>query len=365
MACGGEPNDPNEPPQVDSNNATPSAEENNNLENDQNTSNDEDSQQASLSSDDEWNVEVVASNLASPWSITIEDEVIYMTSRNGSIMKLQDNEIMEQNIDTSDSIVQAGEGGLLGFTMHEGQAFAYYTYESEETGLTNRVVTLEEQDDNWVETGILLDAIEGDNIHNGGRIAVGPDDMLYVTTGDANEPDWSQNESTLAGSILRMTLQGDVPDDNPINDSYVYSYGHRNPQGLAWNEEEELYSSEHGQTALDEINLIEAGNNYGWPVIEGDEEESGMETPVAHSGDDTWAPSGITFYDNQLVVAGLRGESLYVLNEDTEELEVIFDGEGRLRDVVSHNDALYVLTNNTDGRGSPADNDDRLLRLTR
>ncbi|MFC4737686.1 PQQ-dependent sugar dehydrogenase [Bacillus daqingensis] len=317
---------------------------------------------------EDWNVEIVADNLDSPWSIAVYDEENFMlTSREGALLDISDGSVTEVELDTSDAIVQEGEGGLLGFVPSESDddsAFIYYTYESGGE-LLNKIAQIERTGDNWEETEVLLDEIEGARTHNGGRLAIGPDDMLYATTGDAEVTEWSQDPDVLAGSILRMTLEGEVPEDNPMDDSYVYSYGHRNPQGLAWAADDTMYSSEHGAQALDEINIIEAGNNYGWPVIEGDETEEGMEEPLLHSGDDTWAPSGTAMWqEEELVMTGLRGQSLYVLNEESEEVEVVFDGEGRLRDVLYHDGALYVLTNNTDGRGDPAEDDDRLLRLT-
>lgn len=214
------------------------------------------------------------------------------------------------------------------------------------------------------ETNILLDDIPGATIHNGGRLAIGPDNLLYVTTGDADRPDNAQEKNNLSGSILRMTTTGEIPADNP-SDSYVFSYGHRNPQGLAWNKDDELYSSEHGQSAHDEINLIQAGSNYGWPVIEGEQTNNEMKNPLIHSSDDTWAPSGIAFWDNHLLVTGLRGESLYYFDEDKGEMIEVFQGEGRLRDVKYYNQAIYLITNNTDGRGTPQENDDRLLKLSK
>ncbi|SER93608.1 PQQ-dependent sugar dehydrogenase [Salisediminibacterium halotolerans] len=317
---------------------------------------------------EDWDVETVASDLEVPWSLAIADDLYIMPSRDGHIIEVQDNETEQTELETSDPIAHEGEGGLLGFILAEDESevlrgFAYYTY-SGETELKNRIVALEKQNGTWAETDILLDQIPGSRIHNGGRLALGPDGYLYATAGDANVPDLAQDKTNLAGSILRLTPDGDVPDDNPYDDSYVYSYGHRNAQGLAWNSEEELYSSEHGPTAQDEINIIEAGNNYGWPEIEGDESADGLEDPAIHSGNETWAPSGTAFYEDVLLVTGLRGESLYAYDEEAGEMATVFDGEGRLRDVKTDGEYVYLLTNNTDGRGSPGDDDDRLLRLS-
>ncbi len=313
---------------------------------------------------EDWNVEVILDNLESPWAVTFGENTTYITSREGYMIEAENGETEQVDVETSEPVLQAGEGGLLGFELYDEQeAFLYYTYENGEA-YANRIVRAERTGEAWEEADILLDNIEGASIHNGGRLALGPDGMLYATAGDADVPEWSQDEERYAGSILRMTIDGDVPEDNPMEDSYIYSYGHRNPQGLAWNTEEELYSSEHGATGRDEINRIEPGNNYGWPVIEGDETEEGMETPEIHSGEDTWAPSGAAFLEDEFVTAGLRGEGLYVFDEEAEEIHLTFEGEGRLRDVKMHEEALYVLTNNTDGRGSPREGDDKLLRLT-
>ncbi|WP_416151588.1 PQQ-dependent sugar dehydrogenase [Salipaludibacillus sp. HK11] len=352
------------------NNQTDNTQRNNSTDKFNEQDNSTEKTQLSEMSTDNWEVETLAENLEIPWSINIHDGTVYMTDRHGHILEIADGEVERNEIDTSNSIEHTGEGGLLGFILADdfsetGLGFAYYTFQSNDNSLLNRVVQVEKQSDgDWTEIDVLLDDIPGAATHNGGRLAIGPDEMLYVTTGDANSPNDSQEESNLSGSILRMTQMGEVPSDNPTEDSYVYSYGHRNPQGLAWNETGELYSSEHGPTAQDEINLIQPGNNYGWPVIEGNQTNEGMEEPLIQSGEDTWAPSGIAFWDNQLLVTGLRGESLYYFNEDEMEMIEVFQGEGRLRDVKYQDGAIYLITNNTDGRGTPQDNDDRLLKLT-
>ncbi len=143
----------------------------------------------------------------------------------------------------------------------------------------------------WREESLLLDNIPSGTYHHGGRLKIGSDGKLYVTTGDASAPDIAQDLDSLGGKILRMNLDGSIPNDNPYPNSYVYSYGHRNPQGITWSSDGTLYSSEHGSRANDEVNLIEAGQNYGWPIIEGYEEQEGMVSPLFTSGDtNTWAP---------------------------------------------------------------------------
>jgi len=366
--CQSAENDEGSNEEIDQQNQNLETENETNNTVDQNMKEEKDTEMRNMTTE-EWVVETLAENLDIPWSLNMHEGVIYMTDRAGHILEMNEGETEQIMLDTSTPVVHQGEGGLLGFVLADdfdntNEAFVYYTFEAEDGSLANRVVKVK-KDDGWSETDILLDDIPGAAIHNGGRLAIGPDDMLYVTTGDADVPDDAQNEENLAGSILRMTTAGDIPEDNPRDDSYIYSYGHRNPQGLAWNEEGFLYSSEHGQAAQDEINLIQPGNNYGWPVIEGDQTNEGMEEPLVHSGDNTWAPSGVAFWDHQLLVTGLRGESLYYYDEEQGEMVVVFQGEGRLRDVKYKDEAIYIITNNTDGRGSPQENDDRLLKLTK
>ncbi|WP_069366752.1 PQQ-dependent sugar dehydrogenase [Salisediminibacterium beveridgei] len=316
----------------------------------------------------DWSVETVAENLEVPWSLQKSGHTFYLTDRDGHILEVENGDVERFELETSDPVAHEGEGGLLGFLLADDfdeskEAFAYYTYMGQ-SALQNRVIQVSHDNGSWQETAILLDEIPGDRIHNGGRLAIGPDDYLYVTTGDANVPSLSQDEENLAGKILRMTQGGEVPDDNPFDGSFVYSTGHRNPQGLSWASDGTMYSSEHGPTAQDEINIIEPGLNYGWPEIEGDESRDGMEDPAIHSGSETWAPSGTAVYDDHLLVTGLRGSALYVYDEEAEELREIYGGEGRLRDVYVEDEHIYLITNNTDGRGDPAANDDRILRLS-
>ncbi|WP_026690780.1 PQQ-dependent sugar dehydrogenase [Alteribacter aurantiacus] len=327
-----------------------------------------DSSESSLE-DKEIEVETVATELDVPWDISYLDGTFYITERGGAIAQIStDGNVERMEVNTSSPIWAEGEGGLLGFVLgenfHESEdAFLYYTYEGDGGGIFNRVVKVNKDDGEWNEVDIIIDNIPGDGIHNGGRMAIGEDGYLYVTTGDANVVELSQDEESLAGKILRVSTDGEVPDDNPREDSYVYSSGHRNPQGLAWIGET-LYSSEHGPVAHDEINIIKGGKNYGWPIIKGDEEANGMETPIVHSGEETWAPSGITNWQDTLIIAGLRGERVYWLDDEENELQVLFEGEGRIRDVFAQGESLYLITNNTDGRGNPSSEDDRLIKLT-
>jgi glucose/arabinose dehydrogenase len=213
----------------------------------------------------------------------------------------------------------------------------------------------------------IFDGIRGETIHDGGRIKFGPDGYLYITCGDSSISQLAQNLNSLNGKILRVKDDGSVPADNPFPGSPVYSYGHRNPEGLAWDNKGQLWETEHGSIAHDEVNLIKPGRNYGWPVITGSETRAGMESPVIQSGQDTWAPSGLAFYERKLYFAGLRGQSLFELtiNGGTPSLKRYYNGSfGRLRDVVVGPDKLfYILTSNRDGRGYPSSDDDLIIRI--
>ncbi|GAB2693137.1 hypothetical protein GCM10027018_10750 [Paenibacillus thermoaerophilus] len=178
----------------------------------------------------------------------------------------------------------------------------------------------------------------------------------------------SQDKNSLAGKILRLTVDGTAPADNPIPGSLVYSYGHRNPQGLAWDARGKLYASEHGPSGNpgghNELNAIEPGGNYGWPEIIGDARKPGMIPPVYHTGQSTLAPSGIAFdRSGGLLAAGLQGSKLIRYDVTRGTAETVLDGLGRLRDVAVIGDEAYLLTNNTDGRGNPGPEDDRLVRI--
>lgn len=315
-------------------------------------------------------VEVIATDLDIPWNITKQDNTYYLSQRSGSVFKV-DGETgakTKQAVNVTKKVLHVGEGGLLGFILSPNfestqEAYAYHTYELN-GHVFNRIVLLQLNQNQWQEKAIILEGISGGRIHNGGRIKIGPDGKLYATAGDAGNPDNAQNINSLAGKILRMELDGSIPKDNPIANSYVFSYGHRNPQGLAWDENGKLYSSEHGQTAHDEINQVEPGKNYGWPVIEGDETASNMVSPLFHTGKETWAPSGIEIKNGKIYVATLRGESIRVVDIAGKKEQVLFESVGRMRDVLIEDDVLYTITNNRDGRGNPREGDDRLFRLS-
>lgn len=313
-------------------------------------------------------IEVIAENLDAPWSIHKIDNTFYLTERSGSIVKIEGEKVQRQSVKLDKELSTASEAGPLGFVvapdfLTSNKAYAYYTYEDAD-GQFNRIVTLQLEDNRWIEESVLVDQIPSGTYHHGGRLKIGPDEKLYATTGDASNRDIAQNLASLGGKILRMNLDGTIPSDNPIPESFIYSYGHRNPQGLTWSTDETMYASEHGNQANDEVNVIHAGQNYGLPIIEGKEAQENLIAPLFTSGSDTtWAPSGMAYYNGHLYVAALRGTAVLQFNLDTKEIHKVITNLGRIRDVLIEDDFLYFISNNSDGRGNPQEHDDKLYRI--
>jgi glucose/arabinose dehydrogenase len=331
---------------------------------------------------------VLVKNLNTPWEIAFApDGRMFVTERPGRIRIIRDGQLQPDPWLTID-VAQAEEGGLLGLALDSQFAENHYVYVaytySGGSGLGNRLVRLREENGKGVIDKVLLDGGLGAIYHDGGRVKFGPDGKLYWTLGDARDSTLAQDKTSLNGKILRINADGTIPADNPFPGSPVYAYGVRNSEGLAWEPGSgRLYATDHGPSGVptcchDEINYIEPAKNYGWPAIIGNETHAGMVSPVIESGPSiTWAPSGATFVSREpwagsLLFAGLRGEALYRLTLDPNDpskpqrLETFLQHQyGRLRDVVEGPDgALYILTSNRDGRGSPVSDDDRLLKLT-
>lgn len=318
-------------------------------------------------------ISVVAEGLEVPWDIIFLPgrEEVMVTERPGSLVFLPGGAEIEVP-----GVEETSEGGLLGAALHPDFATNNLVYLFQTTadgdGLDNRIVRYRLSGRTLTLDRIILEGISGAAYHDGGRMEFGPDGYLYVTIGDATEPRESQDRTTVEGTILRMTTEGDPAPGNPFG-NLVYSYGHRNPQGLAWDGAGRLWSNEHGRSGsasgLDEINLITAGGNYGWPDYEGDRVGGGTIGPVRHSGaDTTWAPGGLAYLDGKLYMTGLRGSRLYeatLSGTDIVGWDEHFVGEyGRLRDVMVGPDGfLYVTTSNRDGRADPDAEDDRILRI--
>jgi len=321
---------------------------------------------------DSAKVEVVADRLRIPWSIAfLPDGGLLVTERPGTLRRLG-KERMEYRVE---GVEATGEGGLLGVALHPDFATNRYVYLYSTTrsggDITNRVERYRLEADRLSDRTAIVTGIPGASFHDGGRIAFGPDGLLYIGTGDGGNADAAQDVHSLAGKILRVKDDGVIPDDNPFGNA-VYSYGHRNVEGLAWDDRGRLWSTEHGpsgtETGNDEINLIEKGKNYGWPMIRGMERHAGMETPVAESGRDyTWAPASAAYRNGSLFFGGLRGEALYEARLGSDPPKIIghfLHRFGRVRDVVVGPDGkLYLSTSNTDGRGVPHEGDDKILRF--
>lgn len=320
------------------------------------------------------NLEVVAQNLNIPWEITfLPNGDMLVTERSGRLLKIGQETRVIQEIE---GVKHIGEGGLLGMTLHPNfsvNGFVYlYSTIQDENGLANRVERYKFSEDKLTERKVILEGIKGSPNHDGGRIAFGPDGFLYITTGDAEQSELAQDKNSLNGKILRIKDDGSLPPDNPFNNA-VYSLGHRNPQGLAWDKNKNLWETEHGpsgiQTGYDEVNLISKGANYGWPIIKGDQTQEGLVSPIIQSGSqDTWAPSGLAFWNGSLFFAGLRGEALYeakIGNDNKLSLKAHFKKEfGRLRTVVlGPDDYLYISTSNKDGRGNIKPGDDKIIKI--
>lgn len=312
-------------------------------------------------------VENIATGLNIPWALAfLPNGSIVITQRNGKVMLLDKNGILEiGKIDVS----QKGESGLHGVAIHPDFnknhfVYFYHSYASSGQESQNKVVRFSLKENKLEAPTTIVDKIPGAIFHDGGRIKFGPDKNLYITTGDALNPSFAQNKNSLAGKILRVTDEGRVVAGNPFN-NLVYSYGHRNPQGIAWDDMGRLFETEHGNSATDEVNIIEPGKNYGWPDIRGEQKRNGITSPIIQSGSVTWAPAGTAFYKGSLFFGGLRGQTLFELNTNTLVLKEHFKKEfGRIREVVLGPDnMLYITTSNNDGRGDPKTDDDKIIRV--
>ncbi|MFP3987725.1 PQQ-dependent sugar dehydrogenase [Streptomyces sp. E11-3] len=326
-------------------------------------------------------VDTVTEDLESPWGLApLPGGDLLVSSRDeGTITRVDGDSGKKTVIGSVSGVEPAGEGGLMGLALSPSYAsdrmvYAYFT-----TASDNRIARMRYDEKKPVgrqlgaPSTVLRGIPKGVN-HNGGRIAFGPDKMLYAGTGETGDPDLAQDKTSLGGKILRMTPDGQPADGNPEADSVVYSYGHRNVQGLAWDKDKRLWAAEFGQDTWDELNLIEAGKNYGWPEVEGGangdgEGEGGFTGPVAQWKTFEASPSGITWAEGSIWMAGLRGQKLWRIPLDgtdpvAKPEAFLSDEYGRLRTVESAGRGkLWLVTNETDGRGTPGEGDDRILRL--
>ncbi|MFF7434424.1 PQQ-dependent sugar dehydrogenase [Streptomyces fungicidicus] len=321
-------------------------------------------------------VRTVATGLNSPWGLApLTDGDLLVSSRDeATITRVDGKTGRKTELGEVPGVSPAGEGGLLGIALSPEYAsdhmiYAYFTSASD-----NRVVRMiyDERKPAGQQLGApdtVFRGIPKGMIHNGGRIAFGPDRMLYAGTGESGDTGLSQDKESLGGKILRLTPDGEPAPGNPFPGSAVYSYGHRNVQGLAWDGKQRLFASEFGQNTWDELNAIEPGANYGWPEAEGRSDDSAFENPVEQWSTDEASPSGIAYAEGSIWMAGLRGERLWRVplkgTEASADPQAFLEGEyGRLRTVAAAGgDKLWLVTSNTDGRGNPKKGDDRILEL--
>ncbi|MET9421558.1 PQQ-dependent sugar dehydrogenase [Streptomyces sp. NPDC006540] len=321
-------------------------------------------------------VSTLTEDLKSPWGAAVlPGGDLLVTSRDeGTITRVDAESGKKTEIGSVPGVAPAGEGGLLGLAISpsfasDRQVYVYFT-----TASDNRIARLlyDEQKPAGQQLGApdtVLRGIPKGIIHNGGRIAFGPDKMLYAGTGETGETGLAQDKESLGGKILRMTPDGRPVHGNPEADSVVYSYGHRNVQGLAWDSEKRLWAAEFGQNTWDELNLIEPGKNYGWPEVEGKGGRSGFVDPVAQWKTTDASPSGIAYARGSIWMAGLLGERLWRIPlsgtaPSADPQPFLEEEHGRLRTVVpAGGDKLWLLTSETDTRGTPESGDDKILQL--
>jgi glucose/arabinose dehydrogenase len=310
----------------------------------------------------------VASNLDVPWAIAfLPDGSALVTLRDQARLLHVREGAAPVSLGTVAGVQPGGEGGLLGVAVSphyatDHRVFLYYTAAKD-----NRVVRLIFADGRASTPQPILTGIPKAGNHNGGRLAFGPDGYLYVTTGDAGRSDRAQDVRSLGGKILRITQDGAPGAHNPFGDSPVWSYGHRNVQGIAWAPDGSMYASEFGQNTWDELNLIRPGKNYGWPVVEGTAGRPGFIDPLVQWPTSQASPSGIAYSDGAVFMAALRGQSLWripVSGGKVHSPRRLLQGTyGRLRDaVVGPDGRLWILTSNI-FRGDPRPTDDRVIAI--
>ena len=315
----------------------------------------------------------IVRDLEVPWETRVLPDGSLMTTERPGTVRVAGREVVEFQVP---GVWASGESGLLGLALDpdfKSNRYVYFYYTSKDDGSRdNRVVRYTFDGKGIGSPYVLISGIPAEDNHDGGRIAFGPDNYLYIATGDAGDEPAAQDTKKLGGKILRIERDGSTPADNPFANE-VWSYGHRNVQGLAWDGSGRLWATEHGrsgvQSGYDELNLIRKGGNYGWPEVQGDGRRDGMVPPVVHSGPSaTWAPAGMIFHEGALYFGGLRGQALYKATLDGERVskfEPLLKGVyGRIRSVFRVGDELWIGTSNRDGRGSPAASDDILTPVT-
>ncbi|MBN0046152.1 PQQ-dependent sugar dehydrogenase [Streptomyces actuosus] len=318
----------------------------------------------------------VATGLDTPWGLApLPDGDLLVSSRDaGTITRVDAGSGRKTELGEVAGVDAAGEGGLLGIALSPDYAFDHMIYAYFTSASDNRIVRVlyEEKKPAGEQLGApdtVFKGIPKGVVHNGGRIAFGPDGMLYAGTGESGRRGLAQDRSSLGGKILRLTPEGEPAPGNPFPDSPVYSLGHRNVQGLAWDTRQRLFASEFGQDTWDELNAIKPGDDYGWPRAEGRSGTPGLHDPIAQWHPDEASPSGIAYAEGSIWMASLRGRRLWRVplkgTEVSADPQAFLTGRyGRLRTVVpAGGDKLWLTTSNTDGRGDPASGDDRILEV--
>ncbi|MFI1968961.1 PQQ-dependent sugar dehydrogenase [Streptomyces cinnamoneus] len=321
-------------------------------------------------------VRTIATRLNSPWGVAVlpGGDLLVGSRDTGRIVRVGAGDGRQSELGTVPGVAAAGEGGLLGLALSPGYGadhwlYAYFTTESDNRVVRMLVDDARPEGQRLGAPDTILRGIPKGPVHNGGRIAFGPDGMLYAGTGESGRRGLAQDLDSLGGKILRMTPDGRPAPGNPRADSVVYSHGHRNVQGLAWDADGRLWASEFGQDTWDELNLIRPGGDYGWPLAEGRAGKPGLVDPVEQWKPAAASPSGLAYAGGALWMAGLRGRTLWRIplrgERPAASPQAFFEGEyGRLRTVVATSgDTLVLTTSNTDGRGKPDAQDDRLLLL--
>ncbi|MDH6624025.1 glucose/arabinose dehydrogenase [Streptomyces sp. LBL] len=321
-------------------------------------------------------VRTVTEGLNTPWGLApLPDGDLLVSSRDeGTITRVDGQSGRKTELGEVPGVSPAGEGGLLGIALSPDYASDHMVYAYFTSASDNRIVRMlyDEKKPSGEQLGApdtIFKGIPKGVIHNGGRIAFGPDKMLYAGTGETGDTGLSQDTKSLGGKILRLTPEGDPAPGDPFPDSPVYSYGHRNVQGLAWDSKQRLFASEFGQDTWDELNAIKPGGNYGWPDAEGRSDTSSYRNPIAQWRTDDASPSGIAYAEGSIWMAGLKGRRLWRIplkgTAASAAPQSFLQGEyGRLRTVVAAGgDKLWLVTSNTDGRGAPKAGDDRILEI--
>ena len=311
-------------------------------------------------------VGTIASNLAVPWGIAfLPDESALVTERDsGRVLQVTRGRVRE--VGRVEEARANNEAGLLGVAVSPSYAQDHLVFFYASTDSDNRVLRTTFRNGRLGRFTPILTGIPLGSNHDGGRMVFGPDRMLYVSTGESGQPPLAQDRGSLGGKILRITPAGKPAPGNPDPSSPVWTWGHRNVQGLAFDDDGNLWASEFGQDTFDELNLIQKGRNYGWPQVEGKGDEAGLQDPQVTWSTDDASPSGLAFLDGRLWLGALRGERLWRVDVDGKKASAekgFFVGKyGRVRTVVAAPDGnLWVTTSNRDGRGDPAAQDDRIL----